>query len=498
MRVAVLLFLSISVTCSAQLKVAKIFSDNMVVQRDQPIHIWGKGSPGSEVGATLFGVKKTSLIKTDSSWLITFKRQKANAKPQTIIITNGNEKVEIRNVLIGDLWLCIGQSNMQWPMEKEVHYKSELPHAHQPLLRFYNPTYAGENIFGQPYSDSVISRLTTDNFYHGSWQPSDSSTVKTMSAVSYYFGKSIITNEHVPVGLIDLAIGGAPIETFISMEAFANNPVFASKVKPDWLNNDALPVWIRERGKQNVGDNPTVPGDQLGPNHPFKPGFAFASGIQPLFSFPIKGIIWYQGESNAQEIERVLEYPSLTKLMVADYRKGWGQPLPFYWVQLSSIDTLKYKGHLWPQFRDEQLKMLAIIDHGGMAVCSDIGAKDDVHPTNKKDVGERLARWALNKAYHKNIVPSGPLPLKAKYKNGQVIIYFSNTSDGLLTSDGKSLQGFSFDGKADAVATIQKSTVKIVVKDKPAYVYYGWKPFSKGNLINDEGLPASTFKIEIK
>ena len=179
-------------------------------------------------------------------------------------------------------------------------------------------------------------------------------------------------------------------------------------------------------------------------------------------------------------------------------REKWKQPqLPFYFVQLSSIDTVKYKGHLWPQFRNEQRKMMQLIPNSGMAVCSDIGAKDDVHPTNKKVVGERLARWALNNEYKRKNSPSGPLPLHAKYVKGKLIIAFQYMSHGLKTSDDKPLRGFSIDGINDIEATIGDSGILIYLKRKPEYIYYGWRAFSDGNVVNSENLPASTFKIKV-
>jgi sialate O-acetylesterase len=498
MRIIIFISSLIPIISSAQLNPAKIFSDNMVLQRDQSIHVWGKGKPGKEVTVILSDLNKTAQINSDSSWSIVLASQKANTNPQSLIIVSVNEKIEFKNILIGDLWLCLGQSNMQWPMKQEMHFKSEFAQATQPLLRFYNPNYAGENIYGSAFPDSVIQRLNANDLYKGSWQVSDSLSFKTMSAVGYYFGKSVVASEQIPLGLVDLSIGGAPIETFINNDAMKGHADFASKVESDWLTNESLPVWIRERGNQNVGSHSKVAHNDQGANHPFKPGFAYAAGIQPLFQFPIKGIIWYQGESNAQEPARVKEYATLAELMVDDYRKGWKQPnLPFYWVQLSSIDTVKYKGHLWPQFREEQRRMLSIIQDGGMAVCSDIGVKNDVHPRNKKYVGERLARWALNKTYHRNIIPSGPLPVNAKHVNGKVIISFRYTGNGLQTTEGNSLQGFSLDGKTDVGAMIKINKVIIAAEEKPAFVYYGWKPFSDGNLVNSELLPASTFKIEV-
>jgi len=425
--------------------------------------------------------------------MVEFTNQKANESPQLINITSGEDKIELKNILVGDLWLCMGQSNMLWPVQLEMHFKNEIQYARQPMLRFYNPTYAGQYIFGSAFSDSVIQLLNTKSFYKGEWQQSDSNSFKTMSAVGYYFGKTILASENIPIGLIDLAIGGAPIETFISKAVLQKNPVFANKLQNDWLGNTALPFWTRERATQNIGNKSNVVKDELGPNHAFKPGFAFASGIEPILSLPIKGIIWYQGESNAEEIERVNEYGDLLKLMINDYRKRWQQPdLPFYWVQLSSIER-----QFWPQFRDMQRRLLGEIKNGGMAVCSDIGARNDVHPTNKKDVGERLARWALSETYHKKIVPSGPLPLQAKYINKDIVITFQYTANGLKTSDGEPVKGFSINGQTEVRAEIRNNTIVIPVPDKPAFVYYAYKPFTDANLVNSESLPASTFKIEV-
>lgn len=483
----------------AQLRLAKIFSDDMVLQRNQPVKIWGKAIPGKPVQVSFAKENRKTVVQTDSNWTVIFNKQNASIQPQSFSVISGDEKIEIKNILIGDIWLCIGQSNMEFPMQKEMHYKEALPNSTQPLIRLYNPAYAGKNTYNVSFTDSIIQNLTTDNFYKGQWQTCDSNSFKTMSAVAWYFGKQIVDVENIPVGLINISIGGAPLETFISTEALKNSKQFAYKLNGNWLTNDALPVWIRERGKQNVGSLTNVPKDEYGNNHAFKPGFAYEAGIAPILDLPIKGILCYQGESNAQEIERVNEYADLSALMVADYRKKWKQPdLPFYFVQLSSIDTLKYKGHLWPQFRNEQRKMLKLIPYSGMAVCSDIGFKNDVHPTNKKDVGERLAIWALNKTYHKNIIPSGPLPLTATYKNQKIIISFQYIGNGLNTADGKIVRGFSFGGRNEQSVVIKSKQIIVSVKEKPEFVYYGWQSFSDGNLINSEGLPASTFKIEVK
>jgi len=486
------------IVATAQLRVATVFSSNMLLQRDEPIAVWGKAVPGNKVEVVFGETKAAAVTASDSAWIVYLPKQRATKEPQTLTVSSNENTVQFNNILVGDVWLCIGQSNMEWPMQRELHYKTELPVSTQPLLRFYNPIYAGKAVYANAFTDSVVQLLTPERFYTGSWQLCDSNSIKQMSAVAYYFGKAIASSTDVPIALINLSIGGAPLETFIDPVALQQSKQFAAKVKGDWLQNTSLPVWIKERGQQNVGTNPAVPSDEYGKMHGYKPGFAYEAGIAPLLRFAIKGILNYQGESNAQEKERVEEYAALSALMINNYRSKWKKNLPYYFVQLSSIDTVQYKGKLWPQFRNEQRKMLALILNSGMAVSSDIGAKNDVHPTNKKAVGERLARWALHQTYGKNeILPSGPLPLKAVYKNRQVIISF-RYADGLQTTAQQPLNGFSIDGKTIVPAMISGNKVIISVKEKPVYVYYGWQPFSTGNLINKEQLPASTFQLQVQ
>ncbi|HMU47332.1 MAG TPA: sialate O-acetylesterase [Chitinophagaceae bacterium] len=499
MRVFFIAILFYPIFSIGQLKITDVFSSNMLLQREQPIPIWGKAVPGTIVEIKFGKTIRSVVAAKDSTWKAYLPKQRANSQPQSLTIQNGDTAVQFQNIIIGDIWVCIGQSNMEWPMIKEQHWKDEIHNSNQPNIRLLNPPPVGRGVFGVPYTDSLINRLTTERFYDwNGWQQCDSNSVKQMSAVAYYFAKKVSAETGAPIGIINLSIGGAPLTSFINTKTLMHDITFRKNVNNNWLTNDALPVWPRERGKQNVGNN-KVPGDENGPNHAYKPGFAYEAGIKPLLQMPVKGLLCYQGESNAQEIEQVNEYAALSKLMIDDYRKKWQQPhLPFYFVQLSSIDTAKYKGHLWPEFRNEQRKMIQLIPYSGMAVCSDIGAKDDVHPTNKKDVGERLARWALRKTYMQNIIPSGPLPVKATYSYGKVIVSFEYMAKGLITSDGKSIKGFSIDGKNETEASFGDSGIIISVNSKPKYIYYGWKPFSNGNLINSENLPASTFKIKVK
>lgn len=474
-----------------------IFQHHMVLQRRQPIPVWGRGIPGREVTVLLGSRYQKCIVQPDSSWHCILPAQQALAVPQTLEVHTGStDTLRISDILFGDVWVCIGQSNMQFSMKEEMYYTEALAQSLQPLLRLYNPAYSGKNVFNAAFSDSMVRRLNDRDFYQGSWQRSDSLSFRDMSAVAWYFGQQILENTGIPQGMIHLAIGGSPLEAFISREALAAHPRFASKLQGNWLVNPHLPDWIKERGSQNVGK---LAADSTGPNHGFKPGFAFSAGIQPLLSLPVKGVLLYQGESNAQEKERVQEYGALQQLLANDLRSRWQQPdMPFYWVQLSSIDSSRYKSALWPEFRNVQRLLLDSIPHGGMAVCSDIGAMHNVHPANKKYVGERLARWALFRDYGKKIIPSGPLPAGATYRNGKVIIRFNYTGSRLGTSDGKMLRGFSFNGIQEVPARIKKQRVFIPSDTPPGQILYGWKPYTDANLVNGAGLPASTFRIPVK
>ena len=467
----------------------------MVLQRGAPLAIWGKAAPGEKLEVKFNNKVYYSWAKRDSSWKLLLPKLNASADPKLLTITCGDTSVQFSDILVGDIWVCTGQSNMEWPMFREQHWKEEISNTDQPLIRLLNPPPVGRNVFGVAYTDSLIVRLNAEKFYAwNSWETCNNQSVRTMSAVAYFFAKKVSAETGVPIGIINLSIGGAPLEAFISKEALLGHPVFSKKLNGNWLKNDSLPVWVRERGAQNIGGALNVPSDNYGPNHAYKPGFAFEAGVERIRDFPVKGILVYQGESNAEELARVEEYKELFKLFIKDYRHAWNnKSLPVYWVQLSSIER-----KFWHLFRNEQLQLWKETKNTGMAVCSDIGLKTDVHPPDKKTVGERLARLALAKQYNKKLVVSGPLPVRATYSNGRLTIFFHYTSKGLMSANGETIKGFSTDGNTETVAVAEGSTIIITVPQKPPFIYYGWKPFSNGNLVNSEKLPASTFKLKVR
>jgi len=483
----------------ARLSLDRIFSDHMVWQRTRPIAVTGTSRPGLDVHVRFGRHRLQVTTGPDARWRAVLPPLKASPEPQDLLVSAGGDSLRLRDILVGDVWVCLGQSNMEWPMAREAHFTAELSHAHQPLIRLYNPSYAGKNVFGTAFSDSIVRRLTTGRFLEGGWERADSNSIRTMSAVGWYFARTVAASEDVPIGLLNLSVGGAPLEAMMGLDAMASDARFSRKLQGDWLSNESLPVWVRERGRQNVGGVRGVPTDAMGPTHAFKPGYIHVASIRPMQALPVRGLLCYQGESNAQEPERVEEYPALFARMVEGLRKDWNDPtLPMYFVQLSSIDTLRYKGRYWPEFRDGQRRIMDILPHSGMAVCSDHGFPHDVHPTEKRAVGQRLARWALHDTYGRRVTPSGPLPLRASYRGGQVVLRFRHARGGLHTVDGLALCGFSLDGRNPVGSRIRKGRVWIEAPSRPDHIYFGWKPFSDANLVNREGLPASTFRIEVR
>lgn len=477
-----------------QLKTDPAWMDHMVLQRRQPITVTGKATPGETVRLTFKGRSASARALPDSTWRIRITPLPASATPADMLIQAGKARITLRDLLVGDVWLCLGQSNMEFPMRSEANYTEARKNLSGQIIRFYNPKYAGKGIYNQLFPDSLTRLLDSGGFYTGgAWQPCDTASLPGMSAVAYYFADKVTQQAGVPVGLVHLAIGGAPLETFVPKEALLADSGFARKARGNWLDNPDLPDWSRERGRQNRGHDESPEG----PAHGYRPGFAFEKGLRAWTENPIAGILFYQGETNAQEIARVAEYGKLFAVMVSAYRDHW-PGAPCYFVQLSSIDSAKYRSQLWPQFRDGQRVMLQHIPRSGMAVSSDVGARNDVHPTNKRTVGQRLAAWALYDYYSmKNVVPSGPLAEKAVYADGTVTIFFT-WAEGLKPADGAWLKGFSLDGTHPAEAKIRGNTVEIRTPGRPAFVYYGWQPFTDANLVNAAGLPASTFRLRIE
>lgn len=493
---------------------APVFTDHMLFQRDAALPFWGTAPAGEEVTVTLGCTSVSHFADAQGKWKVTLPARVANAQPQAVTVSlNGQVKLTLTDVLVGDVWLCAGQSNMEFRCNQESSWATEQNNAAMPHLRLFNMGYAGQGIFASAYSAAIVARQTPEGFYNATtWTASTAASAATFSAVGYFFGKEILNSQNVPVGLINCSVGGSPAEAWMRRDILP-----AAFTAPNWTaNNMTLEPWCNGRALVQLGSLiGTAPGDDMGPNHSFKPAYLWNAGPARLLPYAIKGVIWYQGESNAlshigepgvsEPAWRVKQHETLFPALVKDWRAQWGQgAFPFLVCQLSSIGETSYDSHFWPEFRDQQRRAVASIPNTGLAVTSDLGHASNVHPTNKRDVGLRLARWAQRYVYNDaNVLPC-PLPLKATRTGSTVTLTFLHTGAALSTSNSQPPASFEFAGADNiwhpATATINGPTLTATspVVPAPAHIRYAWQPFSQGNLTNATGLPLSTFSLKVE
>ena len=467
------------------LRLSALYTDNMVLQRNVPLDVSGMADAGERVTVNIGGQHCSGVAGKDGRWTARLLPLKAGG-PYELTVSTSGKTLRYRNVLAGEVWLCSGQSNMEFMLKQAATAGRDIPKADDDELRFYDMK-ARWRTNAVEWDYSVLDSLNTLHYYEeAEWEACTPRTAGGFPAVAYYFGRMLRDSLQVPVGLICNAVGGSPTEAWIDRGTLEQE--FPAILK-DWKRNDFIQDWVRERASLNIkrSANPYQ-------RHPYEPCYLFEAGIVPLQSYPLKGVIWYQGESNAHNKDA---HERLFKLLVGSWRKKWENArLPFYYVQLSSLNRPS-----WPWFRDSQRRLMQEIPYTGMAVSSDVGDSLDVHPMQKQPVGERLACWALSDTYHRALTPSGPLLRKAAFRDGAVYLTF-DYGDGLRSADGQPLRTFEVaetDGLFHpAEATVEGGRLKVwseAVKH-PHYVRYGWQPFTRANLVNDAGLPASTFRTE--
>lgn len=466
------------------LQVPSVYSDNMVVQRDEPLMIHGIANAGERITVTVGPQKAVAVAAPNGRWNITL-QPLAVGGPYTISISSSKKKLIYKNVLSGEVWLCSGQSNMEFMLRQTSTAKADIPLADNNQIRLLDMK-ANWRTDTVEWNSSTLDSLNHLQYYKPmSWTLCSPQSAAQFSAVAYYFGRVLQDSLHVPVGLICNAVGGSPTESWIDRASLENN---FPEILRDWTHNDFIQDWVRQRASQNIKKS----ADKL-QRHPYEPCCLYEAGILPLKQYNIKGVIWYQGESNAHNVDA---HAKLFKLLVDSWRHTWNNPLlPFYYVQLSSLNRPS-----WTWFRDSQRLLMQQIPHIGMAVSSDYGDSLNVHPTNKLPVGERLARWALSQTYGmSNVVPSGPLYRSVEYKGKYAFVRFDYGKE-MHSSDGGKLRGFeiSQDGVFfyPASTNVEGDIIKLWNDAIPAprYIRYGWQPFTRSNLVNSYGLPASTFK----
>ncbi|MGN0189345.1 MAG: sialate O-acetylesterase, partial [Candidatus Cryptobacteroides sp.] len=457
-------------------------------QRDVPLEISGRSAPGRSVKVTLGKSTKKCTADGNGKWQVRMPALQAGTGIP-FIVSDGRDTLSFSNVAAGEVWLCSGQSNMAFELGAADTFSAE--GLDDPLLRLYDMK-SGLKTWGLVWQEEDAGRVAQGKYYdRAEWTCSSGKTTPKFSAVGYYFGKMLRDSLDVPVGLICNAVGGTTTESFTSREALENVlPGFCD----GWLEDKSVMEWARKRAQENMS---AFKGGWI--RHPFMPGYLYDCGIRPLKGFSVKGAVWYQGESNAENIP---QHEILFKTLVDCWRQTWDNPdMPFYFVQLSSIER-----QTWPEFRNSQRLLADGIPHCGMAVCSDLGDRTDVHPRAKKPVGERLARLALRNDYGKQTECRAPSATKASINaEGDITVEFDSP---LSVQDGTALRGFKVclgDGSEVPATAVISGADSVCLSVNPTIgggaavkVRYAWEPYTDANLCGVTGLPVSTFETEIK
>jgi sialate O-acetylesterase len=478
--------------CEARLP--GILSSHMVLQREKPIHIWGWSEPGEKVNIAFHGVSRDVAGDDLGIWSI-FLPPEAAGGPYQLIVTAGN-KIVLDDVVVGDVWFASGQSNMQMPLKgfpgaPLKDSAAEIAHAGQARMRLLHiPNKAAD----YPLRDIAAA-----------WTVCDPETAANFSAVAYFFGRELSLREAVPIGLIDSTWGGTPAEAWVSLQSISSDaalmPVFATRARMMQTQADTAGILARERREdlaaRQAGKTP--------PNHPWRPDPAswapaalFNGMVAPAVAYAIKGVIWYQGESNSR-LSFAPIYARIFPALIADWRAQWHEgDFPFLFVQIAPFRS--GADEAWAAIREAQRRSL-FVANTAMAVTMDVGDPHNVHPADKQTVGARLALAARALAYGESVEYSGPLFRQATREGDGLRVWFDHIADGLAAKGGD-LQGFEVagvDGRfVGATARIDGNTVVAgsgQVAD-PKYVRYGWANAPAVNLYNSAGLPASPFTSE--
>ena len=468
------------------LQLPEIYSDNMVLQHGQSLPLHGIANAGTKITVTIGKQQLNTTADSNGKWQVTLAPLAAK-ETYTLQITAGKEKRIFKNVVAGEVWLCSGQSNMEFEMFQASTGERDIPQAENPNIRLFDMEARWRTDNANAWELSALDSINVLQYYKpAQWEVCTPKTVRAFSAVAYYFGRTLQKDLDMPIGLICNAVGGSPTESWIDRRTLEYD---FPRILNNWRENDFIMDWVRQRAGENIAKAT----DKL-QRHPYEPAYLFEAGILPLAKYPIKGVIWYQGESNAHNKEA---HSRLFPLLVKSWRTEFNNSqLPFYYVQLSSINRPS-----WGWFRESQRRLMKVVPHSGMAVSYDYGHPTDVHPKNKQPIGERLAQWALGDTYGKKVLPSGPLFRSATF-NGKAATVAFDYAQGMHSADGKTLRGFELsDGNGifyPATAEVVGEEVKVTSEEvsTPKMVRYGFSPVTDGNLVNEANLPASTFTSE--
>ncbi len=510
MKILILVLISSMLVLSqtiafADIQLPRVFSNNMVIQRDMPAPIWGWAAPNEAITISVLrqdveSEVDTYIVKADEkgNWRTTLKATPAGG-PYKIEIS-GENTIELSDILFGEVWVCSGQSNMAWSVNTSNNSEEEIAAANYPNIRlFHIPQMAS----GLPVAD-----------VHAEWRPTTPDSVRHFSAVAYYFGRHVHKELDIPIGLINSAWGGTRIEAWTAPEGFDAIPkLSAISEEIHDINKNyrrqlpekmiAIEEWIAETREalENDGIIYKMPENQHALNPHNRPTALYNHMIYPIVPYAIRGALWYQGESNMKE---GMMYHEKMKGLIKGWREIWKQgDFPFYFVQLAPWGGYDRDDptHL-PQIWEAQSATLDL-PNTGMVVTTDIGNVKDIHPRNKQDVGLRLAFWALAKTYGKDdLVCSGPLYKSMEIEGNSIRISFEHVGSGLMSRDGEPLSWVQIAGEdqqfVDAVAVIDGDTVVVSSEavESPVAVRLGWNQIAEPNLMNKEGLPVSPFRTD--
>ncbi|MBW2962620.1 sialate O-acetylesterase [Mesonia aestuariivivens] len=485
--------LSVHFSVQAQIKLPSLVGDHMVLQQDTEVKLWGWASSNENINITADWLSKPITISSDEdgNWKTTIKTPEADHQPHQITL-EGKNKIEINDILFGEVWLCSGQSNMYFPVGKKedtwktgvTNYQEEVNNADQPQIRLFTVGLAASQT---PLKD-----------VKGTWQIGSPETVYNFSAVAYFFGKNLYENLNVPIGLISSSWGGTRAEAWTSQEVLEDTPdylpILERFTEKQISYYKKLQHYYQEKEKaQRDSSKLTLDKPTYGELNK-DPYVLYNAMLHPLINYTIKGVTWYQGESNAQ---RAYQYRTLFPDMIQNWREDWQQEnLPLYFVQITPHHSQN------PEIREAQLMAYRSVDHTGMVVTTDIGNPKNIHPENKQEVGRRLALWARSNTYgEKNIEYSGPMYKDFNVKRNKIQIYFDFAENG-LQKKGKQLTHFEIAGEDQkfypAKARIKGNTVIVssAKVKKPVAVRFGWSKSPEPNLFNTAGLPASPFRTD--
>jgi sialate O-acetylesterase len=478
----------------ADIRLSVLFSDHMVLQAQVEAPIWGWADPGENVTVAMNGMTAQTTAGPDGKWQT--KLGKLASGGPHILEVAGKNRLVIKDVLVGEVWLGSGQSNMAMTVNRAQDFDQEQAAANYPQIRMFTE------------SSPAATKAQAD--CHGQWVVCSPETVARFSATAYFFGCELYKELDVPIGLINSSVGGTPIESWISREAQADSGEL--KASFDAMRSTELKIdlaalkakYERDLAAWQAATKAAKAADQPLPKKPPDPvavrerkgnvGGLFNGKIATLIPYAIRGAIWYQGEANSSPGKAEL-YQYQLPLLIKDWRTRWGYDFPFAWVQLPNFGG---PGRDWPIVREAMLKSLAV-PKTGMAIAIDLGEENDIHPKNKQEVGKRLAQWALGEVYDKPVPTSGPLPAGHERRGSAIVLSFSHVHGGLMSKGGE-LRGFEIAGKQGdwkpAQARIQGDTVIVSAPEvrEPAAVRYAWSNFPSCNLYNVAGLPATPFR----